>query len=99
VRNGCFCAHPLILHLLKVDKETAEQVRMEMMNHNRTNLPGLIRMSFGLYNTIVDVDLFIEALKAVSAGNYQGDYVQDAASGEFHPKGWQPQFASYYTLD
>ncbi|MFN2143950.1 MAG: aminotransferase class V-fold PLP-dependent enzyme, partial [Anaerolineales bacterium] len=29
VRNGCFCAHPLILHLLKVDKETAEHVRTE----------------------------------------------------------------------
>ena len=98
VRNGCFCAHPLILHLLKVDRETAERVRTEMINNNRTNLPGLIRMSFGLYNTTGDVDRFIEALKAVSAGKYQGDYVQDPASGEYHPKGWQPKFESFYRL-
>ncbi|MBN2043808.1 MAG: aminotransferase class V-fold PLP-dependent enzyme [Anaerolineales bacterium] len=98
VRNGCFCAHPLILHLLQVDAATAAKVREEMLNNNRTNLPGLIRMSFGLYNTIEDVDRFIEALKAVSAGNYQGEYVQDTTSGEFHPKGWQPQFERYFTI-
>ncbi|MFN2145807.1 MAG: aminotransferase, partial [Anaerolineales bacterium] len=66
--------------------------------NNRTNLPGLIRMSFGLYNTTEDVDRFIEALKAVSAGEYQGEYVQDPASGEFHPKGWQPEFENFYSL-
>ncbi|MEJ2759722.1 MAG: aminotransferase class V-fold PLP-dependent enzyme [Anaerolineales bacterium] len=98
VRNGCFCAHPLILHLLDVDEEEAHQVRDEMLQHNRANMPGLIRASFGLYNTLEDVDIFVAAIKKISAGEYKGEYEQDVASGEFHPKGWQPDFASHFSL-
>jgi len=72
VRNGCFCAHPLILHLLGVDEEESQRVREEMINHKRDRMPGLIRASFGLYNTIEDVDAFVEALKAIASGAYSG---------------------------
>ncbi|MCB2178821.1 aminotransferase class V-fold PLP-dependent enzyme [bacterium] len=98
VRNGCFCAHPLILHLLDVSEEDAHRVRDEMLHHKRDNMPGLIRASFGLYNTLDDVDAFVEALKKISAGEYQGEYDQDTASGEFHPRGWEPAFSSYFSL-
>ena len=98
VRNGCFCAHPLILHLLEVDEEESLRVRDEMIHNKRDNMPGLIRASFGLYNTMEDVDRFVTALKLISAGKYQGEYIQDVASGEFHPVGWQPDFASYFSL-
>ncbi|HKJ27733.1 MAG TPA: aminotransferase class V-fold PLP-dependent enzyme, partial [Anaerolineales bacterium] len=98
VRNGCFCAHPLILHLLEVDGPRALQVRDEMMNNKRDNMPGLIRASFGLYNTLEDVDRFVEAVAAISAGEYEGDYVQDTASGEYHPVGWSPKFDSYFSF-
>ena len=56
VRNGCFCAHPLILHLLEVNEEDARRVREEIIHHKRDNMPGLIRASFGLYNTLEDID-------------------------------------------
>ncbi len=98
VRNGCFCAHPLILHLLDVGEEEARRVREEMLNNQRDHMPGLIRASFGLYNTIEDVDAFVDALKAISAGDYSGDYIQDVASGEFHPVGWRPDFSAYFSL-
>ena len=98
VRNGCFCAHPLILHLLEVSEEEASRVREEIINHKRDHLPGLIRASFGLYNTLKDVDVFIEALKAISAGEYSGEYIQDVATGEFHPVGWNPDFSKYFSL-
>ena len=98
VRNGCFCAHPLILHLLEVSKEEAQMVREEVIHHKRDKVPGLIRISFGLYNTLEDVDVLIEALKAISAGNFTGEYIQDIASGEFHPAGWNPDFDSYFSL-
>ena len=98
VRNGCFCAHPLILHLLEVDEEESRRVRNEMMAKKRDNMPGLIRASFGLYNTIEDVDRFVDALKAIVAGEYQGDFIQDVATGEYHPVGWQPNFESYFSL-
>jgi selenocysteine lyase/cysteine desulfurase len=98
VRNGCFCAHPLILHLLGVDEEESQRVREEMINHRRDRMPGLIRASFGLYNTQEDVDAFVEALKAIASGAYTGNYVQDMASGEFHPEGWTPDFHAYFSL-
>ena len=98
VRNGCFCAHPLILHLLDVDEVRARQVQEEMLNNQRDNMPGLIRASFGLYNTLEDVDRFVEAITAISAGGYQGEYVQDIASGEYHPKGWAPDFDAHFSL-
>jgi len=98
VRNGCFCAHPLILHLLGVDEEESQRVREEMINHRRDRMPGLIRASFGLYNTQEDVDAFVEALKAIASGAYTGNYVQNMASGEFHPEGWTPDFHAYFSL-
>ena len=98
VRNGCFCAHPLILHLLDVDEEEAHRVRDEMLHNKRDNMPGLIRASFGLYNTTADVDRLVVALKAISAGDYKGEYVQDIASGEFHPVGWEPEYENYFSL-
>ena len=98
VRNGCFCAHPLILHLLGVGEEESQRVREEIINHKRDRMPGLIRASFGLYNTKEDVDAFVEALKAISTGAYSGSYVQDVASGEFHPEGWTPDFNDYFSL-
>lgn len=98
VRNGCFCAHPYILHLLGVDEAHAIQTRDEIINNNKVNMPGLIRASFGLYNKLEEVDVLIEALKKILAGDYHGEYVQDIASGEFHPVGYQHDFKSYYSI-
>jgi cysteine desulfurase/selenocysteine lyase len=98
VRNGCFCAHPLILHLLQVDGEHALDVRQQIINGDKREMPGMIRASFGLYNTIEEVDALIEALKSISAGEYSGEYTQDPASGEYHPVGWEPRFEEYFSL-
>jgi cysteine desulfurase/selenocysteine lyase len=98
VRNGCFCAHPLILHLLQVPPEKARQVRDEMLSGNKSNMPGLIRASFGFYNTTEEIDIFVEALKDVAAGSYQGEYIQDRSSGEFYPIGWEPNFEEHFSF-
>ena len=95
VRNGCFCAHPYILHLLGLDAEQTQHVHEEMLAHNRSHMPGLVRISFGLHNTLPEVDLLIDALKRIAGGRYQGHYVQDRISGEYKPHGWQPDFESF----
>jgi cysteine desulfurase/selenocysteine lyase len=95
VRSGCFCAHPYILHLLGLPPEEAATVRHNILTGDRTNLPGLIRASFGLYNTIEDVDSLVESLAQISLGEYQGEYIQDKASGEFKPQGWEVNFEPY----
>lgn len=59
VRNGCFCAQPYVSRLLKIsDKE-----RYELMLHPEKPQPGMVRVSFGLYNTEQEVDEFLELIK------------------------------------
>jgi selenocysteine lyase/cysteine desulfurase len=98
VRSGCFCAHPYILHLLGLTQQEAEDVRKRMLANDRSDMPGLIRASFGLYNSYEDVDGLVEALAKISRGEYKGSYTQDITSGEYHPAGWQPDFERYFAL-
>jgi cysteine desulfurase/selenocysteine lyase len=98
VRSGCFCAHPYILHLLGLSNEEATEVRRRMIDGDKSEMPGLIRASFGLYNTRQEVDNLVDALQRISAGDYKGNYTQDKASGEYSPDDWQPKFSNYFQL-
>ncbi len=96
VRSGCFCAHPYILHLLGLTDEQSAEVRRRMIEGDKSEMPGLIRASFGLYNSPQEVDLLVDALHRISNGDYKGKYTQDKASGEYSPLGWQPDFSDYF---
>ncbi len=98
VRNGCFCAHPYILHLLGLSHAEAEAVRVELVARNKTAMPGLIRASFGLYNTFEDVDALVDALGHIAGGAYRGVYTQDPESGDFTPTGWDGDFDHYFKV-
>jgi selenocysteine lyase/cysteine desulfurase len=98
VRSGCFCAHPYILHLLGLSQEEAKAVRERMLASDRSEMPGMIRASFGLYNTLEEVDAFIEALQHVAKDEFHGQYIQDIATGEYRPVGWQPEYEHYFTF-
>lgn len=98
VRSGCFCAHPYILHILGLTGEEAQMVRQHMLAHDKSEMPGLLRASFGLYNTTDEVDALVDALKHIAAGRYQGTYTQNKATGEYTPAGWQPDFSQYYSF-
>jgi selenocysteine lyase/cysteine desulfurase len=98
VRSGCFCAHPYILHLLGLNEREAEAVRQQMQAGDRRHMPGLIRASFGLYNTLAEVDQFVAALTKIGRGEYAGHYVQNQASGEFTLPDWQPDFSQFVAL-
>jgi selenocysteine lyase/cysteine desulfurase len=99
VRSGCFCAHPYILHLLRLTPAEARHVRQQIISGDRSNMPGLVRASFGLYNSIEDVDILVDALTRIARGNYIGTYEQNKATGEYYPIGWEPDFESYYSLN
>ncbi len=98
VRSGCFCAHPYILHLLGLSNEEAIEVRRRMMDGDKSEMPGLIRLSFGLYNTRQEVDFLIDALQHISSGKFHGKYTQEKATGEYTPLDWQPGFTRYFSL-
>ncbi len=98
VRSGCFCAHPYILHLLGLSPEEASQVRQRMMLGDKSEMPGMVRISFGLYNTLQEVDVLVDALQHISRSEYNGKYQQDIATGEYAPLGWHPDFAEYFKI-
>jgi selenocysteine lyase/cysteine desulfurase len=97
VRSGCFCAHPYILHLLGLNRQQAESVRQAILAGDRSDMPGLVRVSFGLYNTIQDIEILIEALDRIAHGKYRGEYLQDTSTGEYIPARWQPDFTRYFS--
>jgi cysteine desulfurase/selenocysteine lyase len=96
VRNGCFCAHPYMLHLLNVTGSQAQEVRDNILEDDRREVPGLVRASFGLYNCVEDIDRLVEALVKIQRGDFKGVYVQDVRSGEFLPQGWNCRYEDYF---
>ena len=67
VRNECFCAHPYVekmlelTHKIQINKARAK----ELSNWHTEPWMGMVRVSFGIYNTESDVDHFIHALKDI----------------------------------
>ncbi len=98
VRNGCFCAHPYILRLLKVSGHDALRHQQDIVNGTRVGLPGLVRASFGCYNTTEEVDHLVETLTRIAAGEIRGDYEQDPAAGDYWPRGFEPGYERYFSL-
>ncbi len=97
VRNGCFCAHPYILHLLNVRGEAYNEFKQEVIHHDRRRVPGLVRVSFGCYNTFEEIDYLVDWLERILAGKYQGHYYQEKHTGAFYPEGYNPdRLKSYF---
>jgi len=62
VRNGCFCAQPYVQKLLKVSpKDIEKHMTNPLLPH-----PGMVRISFGLYNTYSEVDKLAQILADVT---------------------------------
>ena len=98
VRDGCFCAHPYLSHLLDLDETEIAGLRDAMRNGDRSRMPGMVRVSFGAYNTLSEVDRVADALCVIARGGQRGTYVQDRATGTFAPMGWSPDPHACFSL-
>jgi selenocysteine lyase/cysteine desulfurase len=99
VRNGLFCAHPYMLRLLGISGAEAVCHHREIQNGTQVGWPGLVRASFGCYNTTEEVDWFVERLACLTAGHIEGEYERDPASGSYWPRGYQPDYGRYFALN
>jgi selenocysteine lyase/cysteine desulfurase len=97
VRHGCFCAHPYVVHLLGLSAGQTATWRAQMARGDKSDMPGLVRASFGCYNTADDVDRLAEMLERVARGDYRGRYRQ-LSSGEFVPEGHDDDFTAHFAL-
>lgn len=57
-RRGAFCAHPYVWRLMGIPEEQLN----EFEECTDVNTPGMIRISFGIYNTEEEVDQLLEML-------------------------------------
>jgi cysteine desulfurase/selenocysteine lyase len=96
VRNGCFCAHPYVKELLGIKENEAEELEKQIIDGDRSKLPGAVRASFGMYNTIKEIDRFIEILKEIANYNYNGEYILNRNKGDYRPKAFQLKFEDYF---
>jgi selenocysteine lyase/cysteine desulfurase len=62
VRSGCFCAHPYVTRLMKVSAEKINAV----INNPLEPKPGMVRISFGIYNEHRDVERLLEVLQEIA---------------------------------
>ena len=67
VRHGCFCAHPLMTHLLGVPDGEAQRFHAELRAGRHPALPGAVRASIGLGTTAEDIDRLVGALREIAA--------------------------------
>lgn len=66
LRSGKFCAHPYVNRLLKISDSEAYEYNL---NEDELGSLGMIRLSIGLYNTIEEAEIFLEALKRIAMDN------------------------------
>ncbi|UAL61290.1 aminotransferase class V-fold PLP-dependent enzyme [Clostridium sporogenes] len=61
VRSGCFCAQPYVQQILNIPKEEIGSYADKPMSER----PGMVRLSFGMYNDIYEIDFLVMALNKI----------------------------------
>ena len=63
VRQGAFCSHPYVFRLLGIpDEEITEEMYQENFS-----MPGMVRVSFGVYNDDAEVDVLLDLVREIAA--------------------------------
>lgn len=88
VRSGLFCAHPYLLRLQQIPEAKQTEIAEALASDGVSTLPGLVRASFGIYNTEDEIDSFIDVIKLIVAENMYGKYEVNPASGDYQPIGY-----------
>ena len=65
VRQGWFCCHPYCRRLMHM----SEKVASTFIHDQRSKMPGMIRVSFGIYNTVEEVDYFLDVIERIEQKN------------------------------
>ena len=61
VRSGWFCAHPYAVKLLNIKAEDVQRYRKDP----NFPIPGMVRVSLGLYNSQQEIEVLLEELKRI----------------------------------
>lgn len=61
VRQGWFCAHPYCRRLMNISEKDASA----FLNNDNERMPGMIRVSFGVYNEAQEVEYFLDVIEKI----------------------------------
>ena len=86
IRHGCFCAHPLMMRLLRVDDAEAQRLIDATRGGGHERLPGAARMSLGLGSTKADIDALADALRAIATDGPRWTYEVNGITDEYEPE-------------
>lgn len=100
VRNGCFCAHPYVHKLLNLSATEIRRSQQDMIFGRLKNTPGLVRVSFGMYNTIEEIDTFMDVLNYIieNKNNICNEYKYIDSTGGYMPTNLPGNIYSEFTL-
>jgi selenocysteine lyase/cysteine desulfurase len=98
VRSGCFCAHMYVKTLLKVSDQAELELQEQILKRNRSNIPGTVRASFGIYNTKDEIDHLAAMVRRIADGDYSKEYILNKEKGEYVPHDFELDFQSYFRL-
>ena len=85
IRHGCFCAHPLMMRLLRVDDAEAQRLIDVTRGGGHERLPGAARMSLGLGSVKADIDALANALRAIATDGPRWTYAANDVTDEYEP--------------
>ncbi|MFN2418358.1 MAG: aminotransferase class V-fold PLP-dependent enzyme [Candidatus Limnocylindria bacterium] len=85
IRHGCFCAHPLMMRLLRVSGAEVDRLLSATRAGHHERLPGAARLSLGLGSTRADIDAFADALETIAADGPRWTYAVADETDEYEP--------------
>jgi cysteine desulfurase/selenocysteine lyase len=96
-RSGCFCAHPYVKAMLGVSETEARALEARILAGDHSDVPGMVRASFGWSNTFDDAHRLVEAVRAIAGGRFQQCYAL-GADGEYSHSDSRTDFAEFFTI-
>jgi selenocysteine lyase/cysteine desulfurase len=85
VRHGCFCAHPLMTALLRIDADDEAGIREGLARGAPTAVPGAVRASTGIGTTAADCDRLVAAVSEIAANGPRWTYTSSADGTDCRP--------------
>ncbi|MHC5033480.1 MAG: aminotransferase class V-fold PLP-dependent enzyme [Planctomycetota bacterium] len=95
VRNGCFCAQPYVRTLLGIPLREMNEIIKKLTSGDHSTVPGLVRVSLGVYNTRDEIDYLAEALAQILKDGPRAKYVLDPDNMDYVPEGHDADYDHY----
>ena len=102
VRNECFCAHPYVEKMLELTHHQQIVDAKKKLDQSPWHIEpwmGMVRASFGFYNSMDDIDYFIESLThIVKNKDYYKSQYSAIENGDYAHKTFKFSSTQYFKL-